>query len=724
MNQQNSDQQKPNSTSPKTRVYRTFNRTDQRQPNISINPTQPKTVRFPVRAGAAGPFPKTESPNTNLPPTGQKRPLHRNIPERPRGGTGPIPYTPITGNHFEQKPLSGPVRGSEKSSFTQKNQKQGFRQPRGRGFSRSAAKHFDPPAINNESEIVMQQMISVNKIPDVDPGVIRVIPICGVEWIGTNMTAIEYGDDIIVVDAGFGFKNPDTPGINYTIPDVAYLESRKDKIRALVITHGHMDHVGGIPYIIERIGNPPIYTREFGAIFIKKRMEEFPHVPALDIRVVSPDVGYMTITENLKVKFFGLTHSIPDSTGVIIKTPHGGIVSTGDVRIENTDGIPSIEEVEQYKFFKDEKILLVTMDSTGAPVPGWAGSEKAVLKSLDGMIANIPGRVILGTFSSQVERLVSLLHSAKAHGRYVVIEGRSMKSNLDIAKFLNLGVFDHVIPSEEMDNYPPNKILCLVTGAQGEQFSGLQRISTGTHKSIKLNPTDTVILSSSVIPGNDFAIDKLKDDLFRTGATILTYVDNVVHSSGHGRREELRWIHNQIPYKFFMPVHGRHWFLHMHKKIAMETGTLEKDIIIPENGSIIELYEEGTKIRKLSQKVVQGTYAVDGSYIGPLHPVVMEDRLAMGANGIFMIVVTIDSRSRTLIKTPDIISRGFIYLRESRELLSRVRILIKKTLETELDKGEEIDIDVLKKVLGDKVYKYLIQKTQKEPIIIPVVVVV
>jgi ribonuclease J len=710
-------QPKPSPDSNKTRVYRNFSRPTPPQRSLGDQPSITKTVRFnaPKPGASNGPFTATH-------PMPSAKPTVRAFSNASNGPFTAVSPTLAGATPTSRLPQGRPVMGRPAARSSKPT---GFRPPRGKGFNRSAAKHFDPPAFNPESEGIQQQMISMGLIPDVDPGVIRIIPLCGVEWIGTNMTALEYGDDIIVIDAGFGFKNPDTPGINYTIPDVAYLESRKDKIRALVITHGHMDHVGGIPYIIERIGNPPIYTREFGAIFIKKRMEEFPHVPTLDIRIVAPDVQYITISDNLRVKFFGLTHSIPDSTGVIIQTPFGGIVSTGDVRVENIDGVPSHHEVDQYKFFKDEKILLCTMDSTGAPVPGWAGSEQLVLKSLDSMIANIPGRIILGTFSSQVERLVSLLHSAKAHGRYVVIEGRSMKSNMEIAKFLNLGIFDHVISPEEMHNHPPNKILCLITGAQGEQFSGLQRVSTGTHKSVKLNPSDTVILSSSVIPGNDFPIDKLKDDLFRTGATVLTYVDNMVHSSGHGKREELRWLHSQIPYTFFMPVHGRHWFLHMHKKISLEKGTPNENIIIPENGSIIELYDNGSKIRKLPMKAVNGTYVVDGSYVGPLHTVVMEDRLALASNGMFTVVVTIDGRSRTLLKAPDIISRGFVYLRESRDLLIHIRTIIKKTCEAELDPANgDIDVDVIKKVLAEKIYKYLLQKTQKEPVIIPVVVVV
>lgn len=609
-------------------------------------------------------------------------------------------------------------RGGQPPTNYHTNQQEQYRRP-------TLRRNYEqrPPF---ESGMTMSREQSRVIIPPVEPGVIRIIPICGVEWIGTNMTAIEYENDIVVVDAGFGFKNPDTPGINYTIPDTKYLEENKHKIRALIITHGHMDHVGGIPYVIEKIGNPPIYTRQFGAMFIEKRMEEFPQVPKLDIHVIDADAGYIPLTENFKVKFFGLTHSIPDSTGVILQTPLGGIVSTGDVRVENTDGIPSQDEIDQYAFFKNENIIVCTMDSTGIKDPGWAISEMKVRENIDALIRDVQGRLFIGSFSSQVERLMAFIDSAKKYGRYVVIDGRSMKSNLGIAEFLELTKFDHVVPIEDMNNYPPDKLMILVTGAQGEQYSALDRASKGNHKFIKLLPTDTVILSSSVVPGNDYSVDKLKDELYRTGARIVTYSDNVVHASGHGKREELRWIHQQIPYKFFVPVHGRHWFLRLHAKLAEEMGVPHENIVVPENGSIIEIRDGGNSISVRPEKAVDvPCWIVDGAYIGPLQEVVMDDRKKLAENGMFIVMATLDLRRKTLLKSPDIVSRGFVYLRESRDLLNRIRTLVKRTCEAYMETNHgEGETDILKKVLADRVSKYLFQKTQKEPIVIPVIVTV
>ncbi|MDH5442344.1 MAG: ribonuclease J [Candidatus Nomurabacteria bacterium] len=561
-------------------------------------------------------------------------------------------------------------------------------------------------------------------IPALADGNIRVIPICGVEWITTNMTAIEYNNEIIVVDAGFGFPNPDQPGVNYTIPDVTYLEINKHKIKALVITHGHLDHIGAIQHVIEKLGNPPIYSREFGALLIKKRMEEFSWLPELNIITVEKSNEYIKITENLKVKFFGLTHSIPDSTGVIIQTPHGGIISTGDVRVENIDGVPVAEEVEQYKFLKDENIILLTMDSTGIITPGWSPSEQTVRETLDDIIKNTKeGRLFIATFASQVERLISFFESAKRYDKKIVIEGRSMKTNMAIAKQLDLTEFDHVIDPSEAGNYPDNKIVYLVTGGQGERYSFLDRVSRDDHRDVKLRSSDTVVLSSSVVPGNDFSVAQLKDRLFRSSSKIITHADNTVHASGHGKREELKWIHQQIPYKFFMPVHGEHHMLRIHAEMAQKELMVPKEnIVVPDNGSIIELRNNGKEMVILKEKSPADIIIVDGTYVGPQHQVVIDDRQTLSENGMFIVVVSMNARTKKLKKSPDIISRGLVYLRGSQDLLNEARILVTQTAEQVAKKSDKLDFDELKKTIAHKVQKFLMQKTAKEPIVIPVVI--
>jgi ribonuclease J len=558
-------------------------------------------------------------------------------------------------------------------------------------------------------------------VPVLKEYTVRIIPLGGVEEVGKNMMAIEYKNDIIVVDAGIQFKTEETPGIDYILPNTKYLEERRGKIRALVITHGHLDHIGGIPYLIEKLGNPPIYTREFGALLIKKRQTEFPHLPELNIKICGKEDGFLPITPDLKLKFFGLTHSIPDSTGVIIETPFGDIVNTGDVRVENENGVVSPKEFEQYKIFKDRKVLMLTMDSTGIEKPGWTISEDQVIKTIDKIVSEVTGRIIIATFASQVERIIRFINMAKKHGKKLVIEGRSMKTNIEVIKFLKLAEVEHIIAVEDMADYPPHKLMILATGAQGEEFAALMRMANGNHKQIKLNKTDTIILSSSVIPGNERAITGLKDNLYRHDSKIITYFDTDVHAGGHGKREELNWLRKQIPFKFFMPVHGHHYMLKMSADLAATSGTPRENIIVPDNGSIIEI-RDGEKIQILKEKAPSGLVMVDGFSIGDVQEVVIRDRQMLAQDGMFVIIASINTTTCKLKKSPDIISRGFVYLRESQELLTETRHIIKKTIEQSASGMKPIDFDYVKGAVTDAISKYLFQKTAKKPMVIPVII--
>ncbi len=554
---------------------------------------------------------------------------------------------------------------------------------------------------------------------------LRIIPLGGVEEIGRNMTAIEYKDDIIVIDAGIQFSDAETPGVDYILPNIKYLMERQSKIRAVFITHGHLDHIGGIPYVMPLIGNPPLYSREFGALFIQKRQEEFAHLPPLNIKIVGKNDAPIQIGQHLKVRFFGLTHSIPDSTGIVISTPFGNIVTTGDVRVENEDGIPAPDEIEQYESFKKEKTLLLLMDSTGIDRPGWTVSESHVVKNIDEIVKKVGGRVIIATFASQVERIIEFIKIAAKYEKKIVIEGRSMKNNVAIIKQLNLVNLDHIIPIEEMDTVPPHKIMVIATGAQGEEFAALMRIANQSHKNIRLNDTDTIILSSSVIPGNERAVTKLKDNLYRHNAKIITYLDSDVHASGHGKRGELEWIHRQIPYQFFMPVHGYHFMLKMHAELARTLGADPKNIIVPDNGSVVEIGLSGSESKELQIKVLperapHDDMFVEGFRIGEAQEVVIRDRQTLAQDGMFVLIASINVANGKLKKSPDIISRGFVYLRESQDLLHQTRWIIKKTIEDATAGMNPINFDYVKQAVTDAVSKYLFQQTAKRPIVIPV----
>lgn len=572
------------------------------------------------------------------------------------------------------------------------------------------------PRHNNRKRIPMKKK---QEIPALEKGVIRVIPLGGVEQVGQNMTAIEIGDDIIIIDAGFQFKDELTPGIDYILPNTRYLEERKDKIRALFITHGHLDHIGGIPYIIDTIGNPPIYTRQFGAIMVKKRHEEFSHLPKPDIKVIDGDETVKV--GEIKVKTFPISHTIPDSMGLRIQTPYGEIVFVEDVRVDNIEGVPTEEEVEQYKQFKGSDALMLTMDSTSVEKPGWSLSESVVVDNIEKIIKDVGGRLIIGTFASQVERILAIIKLAEKYGKKVVVEGRSMKSNVEIMKMLDLVENkDVLVPLAEMDSLPPDKVVMIVTGAQGEEFAALMRMSNNTHKYVKLRKEDTILLSSSIIPGNHNSVVRLKDNLYRSEARIITYLDSDVHASGHGNREELKWIHEQVNYRFFMPVHGNHYMLRQHAELSESLGTPRENIVVPDNGSIIEIYDEGKKIRKLDVRAPHEQITVDGTAVGDIQDVVIEDRQLLSEAGIFVVVASINTKTKKLKKSPDIISRGFVYLRESQDLLRDVRQRVKRTVERKAQNMRPIDFDVLKKAMNDDLNKYLLTQTGKKPLVIPV----
>ncbi len=562
-------------------------------------------------------------------------------------------------------------------------------------------------------------------IPPLEKDTVRVVTLGGVEEIGRNMTAIEYNDDIWVVDAGFMFREDDTPGIDYILPNTKYLEDIKEKIRGIIITHGHLDHTGGLPYLTELIGTPPIYTHEFTATMIKKRYDEFPEVKRPEIKVVKAKETVKI--GSLPVTFFGTTHTIPDSLGVIIKTPMGGIVITGDIKLDHEDGVVFKKEYEAFEVFKNEKILLMLMDSTNVSRPGWSIPEHRVFETFEEIIKKAKDkRIIIGTFASQVERVLKIIEISEKYGKKVVIDGRSMVTNLAIAKELGyIKVKESTIISpEEMKDYPESKIVMLATGAQGDEYASLMRMANDTHKYVKLRPTDMVVLSSSVIPGNERAVQKLKDKIARLGPHILTYETSDVHASGHGNKEEARWIHNQIKPKFFIPQHGYFYMLRVHADLAMETGMPGENIVIPDTGSVIEIKEGGEKIVKLKEKAPNTTRIVEGKKVKDIQTVVIADRQLLAQEGIFVLVATINMRTGKLKKSPDIISRGFVYIRESQELFGQVRLLIKKIVEDTTKKYPHPDLDKLKSELHDAVSDYLLQQTHKMPIVIPVVVTV
>ncbi len=577
---------------------------------------------------------------------------------------------------------------------------------------------------NKFSQIAPQEAVTPQFIPNTpDKDIVRIIPLGGVEEIGKNMTLIECRDEIVIIDAGFQFPGEEAPGIDYIIPDTTYLQKKKKLIKGIFVTHGHLDHIGGIPYIVDKIGNPPIYTRLLTSVMIKKRQDEFPQLAPLNLKVVESDSRHQ-VGKHLAVRFFNVTHTIPDAMGIVVETPFGNIIFTGDLKIDHDNGIPLPHEVATFEKLGKENTLLLAADSTNVERPGWSFSERAVHENLKKIIADTKGRLIIGTFASLLERIIFIIKTAEELNKKVILRGRSMKVNVGIAKELQMLKVktSTLVAPEEAESFPPQNVVILATGAQGDEMAALMRMSTKKDKHIKINKTDTVLLSSSIIPGNEKSVQKLKDNLSRQGAKIIHYRVADVHSSGHANHDETLWIHKAIKPKFFMPLHGHHYMLRVHAEVAREAGMMDENIILPDNGMIIDLVEGGKKVQIQKESAPSGVVMVDGLGTGDVKDVVIRDRQLLAQDGMFVIISTIDIKTGKTRQSPDIISRGFIYLKESQDLLRQTRFLIKKTIEDATAEMHPVNFDYVKNHLREKVGKFLFQKTKKRPIILPVLI--
>lgn len=603
----------------------------------------------------------------------------------------------------------------------QKDGKPAQKSGRRRNRSNDRRRPNKAPALTHRLNVTDQKSVAIPEVLDEDT--VRIIPVSGVEEIGRNMNIIETKDDIIVIDAGFQFVSEEsgTPGVDYILPNTQYLEERKHKIRALVVTHGHLDHIGGIPYIMERIGNPPIYTQYLTSLMILKRQEEFPQMEPIQMNVIKE--GETFTVGKTRIKTFPVTHSIPDAMGVAIETKHGDVVITGDIKLVHEEGKVVVEERASWEKVGLNKNLALLCDSTNADRAGFSASEARVFETLENIIKSVKGRLVIGTFASQFDRLISVIKTCEEMGKKVVMEGRSIKTNIDIAILAKLVEVrpDTFINPGDIGDYPADRVVILSTGAQGEQFAALMRMATDKHKFITLNERDTVVLSSSVIPGNEIAVQKLKDNIYRKNVKVINYQGSHVHSSGHGNAGELVWVHQTVKPKFLIPVHGHHFHLKSHMYAAVENGFPRENVVVPDNGTIIEI-KNGTEMNVLPMKIPNDLLLVDGFTVGTRQEVVLRDRLTLANDGMFVIIATVNSKTGKLRKSPDIISRGFVYLRENQQLLSEARVLIKRTVEKQTEGMNPVDLEMVKDVVADTMSAFLLQKTQKNPMVIPVLI--
>jgi ribonuclease J len=424
-----------------------------------------------------------------------------------------------------------------------------------------------------------------------------------------------------------------------------------------------------------------------------------------------------------KIKTFRVTHSIPDAMGVQVETKHGDVVVTGDIKLIHEDGQVVVEERGQWEKVGENKNLALLCDSTNSDRAGFSASEGKVFETLEEIIKSASGRLIVGTFASQFDRLISIVKVCEENGKKVVMEGRSIKTNVEIALTAKLMEADPktFINANDIKDYPADKIVILSTGAQGEQFAALMRMATDKHKAITLNERDTIVLSSSVIPGNEIAVQKLKDNIYRKNVKVINYQGSHVHASGHGNAGELVWVHKAVKPKFLIPVHGHHYHLKSHMYAAVENGFPRENVAVPDNGSIIDI-KNGEEMIVHKVKIPNELVMVDGFTVGTRQEVVLRDRQTLAEDGMFVIIATVNTKTGKLRKSPDIISRGFVYLRENQQLLSEARVLIKKTVEKQTEHMHPIDLEMVKDELTDAVSNFLLQKTQKNPMVIPVLI--
>jgi len=551
---------------------------------------------------------------------------------------------------------------------------------------------------------------------------LRIIPMGGVEEVGENMTVLEYGDDLIVIDMGLAFPDDTMPGIDYIIPDTKWLEENKRRIRGVIITHGHLDHIGAIPYIIPKIGDPPIYTMPLTAGFIKKRLEEFGLLGRTKINVLAKDD--VLSLGSFKIRFFRLNHNIPDSMGLSITTPVGQIIYATDWKFDHTpaDGKPT--EFDKISKFGAEGVLLLMSDSTNATKPGYCVSERELGNTIDRIFAEARGRIVFATFSTNVSRIQQLFNSAAKFNRKVIVTGRSMVNTIETA--LSLGYLKIqpkiVIKSEVAKKFPDNQIVVLTTGSQGEEAAGLSRIARGDHKTVKIKKGDTAVVSASPIPGNERAVGVVLSNLTRLGAHVIYSKILDIHTSGHAHQEELKLMMSLTKPKFFMPIHGEHYMIAAHAELGKVMGIPENQVFALDNGQILELTTAQEAKIVEDSKIASGYVFIDGLGIGDVGEVVIRDRQVMAQDGMFVIILTLDRRNGKLVNQPDIISRGFIYMKGNDDLIREVKHEVRKLVESKGKEKLEPNWAYLRNVIRDEVGEYLYQKTERRPMILPVII--
>jgi ribonuclease J len=566
------------------------------------------------------------------------------------------------------------------------------------------------------------QYLNAKEPFDTKDNILKIIPLGGSEEIGgRNMTVIEYGKDILVIDIGMKFPEEDQPGIDYIIPNPSYLKGKEDNIRAVLITHGHMDHIGGVSQVMSMIGNPPIYAPALPLAMMQRRQGEFTTLPSLNGHVAKLNeklrFGVFTVT------FLHINHSIPDSTMIKIETPEGVILHTGDFKIDATPVGEAPADLEMYKKIGDDGVLLLLSDSTSASRPGRLVSEMTIQNNIDHIFENATGKIIVTTFASTLNRIQQMINLSEKYNRKVVIEGFSMKTNVQILHEIGYAKFSPqtLITAQEASKMPPENLTIICTGAQGDERSALTRMANKEHRNFNIEPGDTVVFSSSVVPGNEESVQKIKDALAKQRANIIHYKMMEIHVSGHAQKDDLKQLLEIIRPKYLQPIYGDFYALKSHSDLAQEVGMSRDNILLTDNGRVIQVYKGEARVT--TEKVNASNMMVDGLGVGDLKEIVIRDRQTLAQDGILTIVILLNLQQAKIVRDPEIVSKGFVHIQTSTKLLDSIKEKVKENIEQKLAKGgEDQSIEYLQQAIREDLGLFLFKTTHRRPMIIPMII--
>jgi len=545
---------------------------------------------------------------------------------------------------------------------------------------------------------------------------IKIIPLGGINEIGKNITAIEYKEDIVIIDCGLKFPDDDMFGIDIVIPDISYLLKNSEKIKGIFLTHGHEDHIGALPYVLKQL-NVPVYGTKLTLGIVETKLKEQGLLSSTElIRVKPKDIIKLS---SVSVEFIKTNHSIADSVAIAIHTPLGVVLHTGDFKIDYTPIDGEMMDFARLAEIGRKGVLVMMADSTNVERPGYTMTEKVVGETFNRLFGKANGRIIVATFASNVHRIQQIITAAQKYEKKVAVSGRSMENIVQVA--IELGYLevdkDVLVPIDQIGKYPNDKMVIITTGSQGEPMSALARMAASEHRKIAIIPGDTVIISATPIPGNEKFVSKVVNQLFKKGAEVIYDSVEKIHVSGHACQEELKLMQALVKPKFFIPVHGEYRHLKKHGELAMELGLPEKNLVICENGDVIELTRNYIK---KNGSVTSGQVFVDGLGVGDVGNIVLRDRKHLSQDGILTVVVTIEKQTGKVVSGPDIISRGFVYVRESEGLMDEAREIVRSVLKN-CEERQITDWATLKSKMRDELREFLYEKTKRKPMILPII---